>query len=66
MEQSVLIPILMKDYYNVTKYYRFMTTSIFNSLEKAYLSGSEIALVPESDFIKMTHEMILFYGPENS
>jgi len=64
--QVVCIPILMKDYYFFAKYFRFMSSDIFDALEAAYLGGKEWAFVPELDFIQMTHQLILKNGIESN
>lgn len=66
MKQSVLVPILTNEYYNLPKYYRYMTNGIFDALETAFLSGSETADVPEADFIKMITEIQLSDGSQNN
>ena len=62
MKTVAFIPILTKDYYNVPKLYRFMSSEIFDSLEAAFLNGSDTALVPEADFLKMITEIELNNG----
>ena len=66
MKKLVFIPILTKVYYNVPKFYRFMPNEIFNALEEAYIKGNDVALVDESDFIRMTQEILLSNGTQNN
>jgi len=58
--------IAVHEYYDNTNIYRYMTPAIFDALEAAYLAGEPTAMVPEVDFIKMTHRIILSNGIENS
>lgn len=62
----VYIPILINHYYFMTKYYRFMSKSIFDSLEQSFLAGNKTALVPESDFLKMITEYNLKNGIQSN
>lgn len=61
-----LIDVILSQYYYRTELYRYMPKSIFDALETAYLAGNEIALVPECDFIKMVHEIILSNGIQSN
>ena len=63
---SAFILILTKEYYSEPKYYRYMTKCIFDALEVAFLAGDEKALVPELDFVQMTHQLILKNGIESN
>lgn len=66
MYQVAFIPILTNEYYNVPKYFRFMSNLIFDSLEKSFLDGNKTALVPEYDFLKMITEYNLKNGIQSN
>ena len=58
--------IAVHDYYDNPEMYRYITPAIFDALEAAYLAGEPTAMVPEHEFIKMSHAIILNNGIENS
>jgi hypothetical protein len=58
--------IAVHDYYDNTEMYRFITPAIFDALEAAFLAGEPTAMIPEHEFIKMSHRIILNNGIENS
>lgn len=58
--------IIVNEFYNHPGLYRFMPRNIFDALEKAYLQGHETVSVSESDYLQMTHKMILKNGIEDN
>ena len=58
--------ISVRDYYHKTELYRFIPPAVFDALEAAYLNGEPTAMIPESEYIKMSHNIILANGSENS
>ena len=58
--------IAVHDYYDNTEMYRFTTPAIFDALEAAFLEGKTTVMIPEHEFIKMSHAIILNNGIKNS